>query len=122
MISELLFSFEEFVDTMRFTRVSRRDYEFGCGFTMSKLKIIEDSRENLLSKTDENTPRPRKPHTEILERYIYILATGPPLPAAVDEIWLLPRVRSHIFHFPYRKQQFGCSIIVFFMFLLRSLS
>ncbi len=65
MISELLFSFEEFVDTMRFTRVSRRDYEFGCGFTMSKLKIIEDSRENLLSKTDENTPKTISAHTEI---------------------------------------------------------
>ncbi len=65
MIPELLFSFEEFVDTMRFTRVSRRDYEFGCGFTMSKLKIIDDSRENLLSKTDENTPRPRKHQTQI---------------------------------------------------------
>ncbi len=65
MISELLFSFEEFVDTMRFTRVSRRDYEFGCGFTMSKLKIIEDSRENLLSKTDENTLKPISAHTEI---------------------------------------------------------
>ncbi len=70
MIQELLFSFEEFVDTMRFTRVSHRDYEFGCGFTKSIFVSFEDSRENLLSKTNENIPKPTSPHTEISDRYI----------------------------------------------------